>query len=643
MKPMPDKRRTPDLPKRILFLNDVGFQYGAGIAQARQLECIMGLGIEAGVLTWAHGDIPLEKVATRMIDSDLWLGIRQVNHLEGNANFSPEALITGLLLEVARFNPEIVLVGNLHAARWPFQLLTALRSIGCRVLTFLHDAYLYTGRCAYPGSCQLYLTGCNDTCPTAGQYPSLAPALIADAWQTRRDIFGGPHGVEVIANSLWSKKMFQTALPAVGHIETIELSANEDVFKPADKPAARRLLGLPNDKPVVLCAAVNFQEERKGGRQLRAIIAALQNEVTFAAFGHNAQEIPGLIGLGYHLAADKIAGAYQAADIFLGTATEEAFGQTVMEAQLCGLPVVAFNAGGVSEIVRNEITGKLVRNGDASEAIAAIRAMLSDSRFMNVAAPWARQYALSRFSMWWQEQRWHEYFTGRRRVGTGPNPPTLTYPLAEAQDSVETARHRPSWAGTDHFINAEHAQIFEKTSSLPGWQTPGDSFKLYEMAYHAGDVILEIGTFGGRSATIELRGALANPSRTAPPQFYGIDIMDDSITRTRQILAGEMLGDRCHLFHGVLQDFVQRWSITPTMVFLDGDHSYEGCKADLLILSEYLKPGTPVLVHDFLNTENEAGNIGVKKAAREWEAAGHGQFMGCFGCCALYVTLTGKS
>ena len=53
MKPMPDKRRTPDLPKRILFLNDVGFQYGAGIAQARQLECIMGLGIEAGVLTWA--------------------------------------------------------------------------------------------------------------------------------------------------------------------------------------------------------------------------------------------------------------------------------------------------------------------------------------------------------------------------------------------------------------------------------------------------------------------------------------------------------------------------------------------------------------------------------------------------------------
>jgi hypothetical protein len=91
----------------------------------------------------------------------------------------------------------------------------------------------------------------------------------------------------------------------------------------------------------------------------------------------------------------------------------------------------------------------------------------------------------------------------------------------------------------------------------------------------------------------------------------------------------------------VLRDFVQRWQITPTMVFLDGDHTYEGVKADLAILSAYLKPGTPILAHDFMNTENESGKIGVKRAAQEWEAAGHGRFLGCFGCCALYVTTGG--
>jgi len=640
MTPPPDLRRTPDLPRRVLFLNDVGFQYGAGVAQSRQLECIMGLGIEAGVLSWATGNIQLENVATRVIIPDLWLGIREVNHLEGGKTLSDDAVVAGLLMEVARFNPDVIIVGNLHAARWPFQLLPALRGIGCRVLAFLHDAYLFTGRCAYPGDCTLYLTGCNETCPTATQYPALKPELIAGAWQTRRDLFGGPQGIEVIANSLWSKKMFQTALPAVGHIETIELSANEDVFKPGDKSAARRLLGLPDDKPIVLCAAVNFQEARKGGRQLRAIVEALKDEVKFAAFGHNAaQEIPGMIGLGYHLQADKLALTYQAADIFLSTATEEAFGQTVMEAQLCGVPVVAFQAGGVEEIVRNEITGKLVRNGDAGEAVAAIRLMLSDTRFMASAPPWSRRFALARFAMWWQEQRWHMYLTGRVLAGTGHVPPTLAYPFDEVRDTAAFHEHHPSWPGAAAFLTEEHAQIFAKTAELPGWQTPGDSFKLYEMAYHAGDVILEIGTFGGRSATVELRGALANPARTQRPQFYGIDILDDSITRTRQILANEMLGQYCHLFHGVLRDFVARWAITPTMVFLDGDHSYEGCRADLEILSRFLKVGTPILVHDFLNTENQTGKIGVQRAALEWAAAGHGRFMGCFGCCALYVTL----
>jgi hypothetical protein len=240
--------------------------------------------------------------------------------------------------------------------------------------------------------------------------------------------------------------------------------------------------------------------------------------------------------------------------------------------------------------------------------------------------------------MWWQEHRWLQYLTGHLRTGTGHNPPTLAYPLDETHDGKTTECHRPSWPGTEGYLTPEHAGIYDQTQGLPGWQMPGDSFKLYEMGWHAGDVILEIGTFGGRSATIALRGALANPRRTERPQFYGIDIEGDAIAETRQTLAGEMLCQYCHLFHGVLRDFIQRWQITPTMVFLDGDHSYEGVAADLALLSGYLPTGTPILVHDFLNPENESGKIGVKRAALEWQAAGHGRFLGCAGCCALYVT-----
>jgi hypothetical protein len=439
-----------------------------------------------------------------------------------------------------------------------------------------------------------------------------------------------------------SAHQFRTAIPLCHWVETIYLGADEFVFQPGDKAAARQRLGLPTDKPIVLCAAVNFQEPRKGCHHLREIIAALQHRFTFAAFGHNAGEIPGLIGLGYHLQAHKLAEIYQAADLFLSTATEEAFGQTIMEAQLCGLPAVAFHTGGVAEIIRNEITGRLVRNGDPAEAIAAISDLLGDDRFMLPAPIWSRQYAVSRFSMWAHEHGWHVYLSGRPKVGTGHRPPTLAYPLDEKMDIGSTENHRPSWPINGNYVNKDHGLIYEATANIPGWQTPGDSFKLYEMGFHAGDVILEIGTYGGRSATVTLRGALANPHRTLRPQYYGIDIDADSIARTRGYLAEEVLLDHCHLYHGVLQDFVQRWQITPTMVFLDGDHRYEGVVADLQTLTTYLKPGTPVLMHDFLNYENQTGKYGVKRAAQEWEAAGHGRFMGCFGCCALYVTLEPK-
>ena len=632
-----DKRRTSDLPKRVLFLNDVGFQYGAGMAQARQVEAFLSLGIETGVLAWATGEITLETVASRPIDPDLWLGIREVGYLEGGKQLSDDAVIAGLLAEVARFDPIIVLVGNLHAARWPFRLLPALTSIGVRVLAFLHDAYLYTGRCAYPGSCRLYLTGCNETCPTAHEYPALAPALIHDAWQLRREIFSGPQGIEVVANSRWSRAMFQTALPDCRWAETLELGANEFIFQPGDKSAARRQLGLPEDKPMVLLAAVNFQEPRKGGHHVRKMIAALEGSCTFAAFGHNAEEIPGLIGLGYHLQAHRLALIYQAADLFVGTATEEAFGQTIMEAQLSGLPVIAFHTGGVPEIVRHEITGRLVRNGDTSELIAVIRATLNDERFLKVAAPWARMWGVSRFAQWAHEERWHVFLAGRSQTGTGHNPPTLSYPFKEEADGKDMVSHRPSWPGNGTYLTAEHTQIFEQTAHLPGWQMPGDSAKLYEMGFHAGDVILEIGPYGGRSATVALRGALANPARTLRPEYYGIDIDAGSIARTRGTLAVEKLGDYCHLFHGVLKDFVQRWQITPTMVFLDGDHSYEGVFSDLMLLLPYLRPGIPILVHDFLNEENGTGKIGVRKAALEWARSGQGKFVGCFGCSALFL------
>lgn len=194
------------------------------------------------------------------------------------------------------------------------------------------------------------------------------------------------------------------------------------------------------------------------------------------------------------------------------------------------------------------------------------------------------------------------------------------------------------WTAIQEFIGAEHQEIFDQTKEIPGWQLPGDSYKLYEMAFRSGDVILEIGTYGGRSAVVELRGALANSERTHKPQFYGLDIDIHSIWRSYNSLEQAGLADYALLYHGGLEQFVQDLSIQPTMVFVDGDHRYEGVKRDLDILARLLAPGIPVLCHDYLNPENDTGELGVRQAVNEFVQAGYAELIGTFGCSAFLRT-----
>ncbi|MBD1914964.1 MULTISPECIES: class I SAM-dependent methyltransferase [Cyanophyceae] len=195
-----------------------------------------------------------------------------------------------------------------------------------------------------------------------------------------------------------------------------------------------------------------------------------------------------------------------------------------------------------------------------------------------------------------------------------------------------------TWTEQQHFLNEDHHNIFEKTKDIPGWQEPGDSYKLYEMGYRSGDVILEIGTYGGRSAVVELEGALANPDRSIKPQYFGIDLDINGVLRTADTLEKFNLTDYCLLFHGTLNSFAKEFSIQPTMVFVDADHRYEGVKSDLLLLKDYLVAGTPILCHDYANPENETGEMGVRQAVNEFIREGYAEFVGTFGCSAFLLT-----
>jgi glycosyltransferase involved in cell wall biosynthesis len=303
-------------------------------------------------------------------------------------------------------------VGNLHAAQWPVSLLSALKEAGLPVVAFMHDGYYASGRCAYPGECRLYETGCDESCPTADEYPALEPKKIPEAWRLRRQGFCGPRGVALAANSHWTLEMAHRSLPDLRHSSVLYYGVDERLFKRVDRGVARRLLGVPEGKPVIVAGAVSLGDRRKGGQVLKEVVAALAGEAHFLVFGHAASELGEVQGMGYLHDFRRMPLVYSAADIFLGTSLEEAFGQTYCEAAACGLPVVGFRVGGVPEIARHGLNARLVEAGDLDGTIEQLRCLIREPSARVELGRAGRDLVEAEFTLRRQGERWMEFLRG---------------------------------------------------------------------------------------------------------------------------------------------------------------------------------------------------------------------------------------
>jgi FkbM family methyltransferase len=402
---------------KVVFINDMGLLYGAGIGLRRQVEGFLKAGHKVACVAWLPENLEHPYFDNNAHHTDHWQGMNLLPEITELAGKSREFVVDTLTQAVMANDPDVIIAGNFHgvgwgARGWPLEALENLHQKGMPVVAYAHDCYWATGACAYTGTCSQYLTGCDgQRCPKPeDEYPFCPKSEIKNNWQYRRSVFAVPNPIPIATNSTWTNEFFLKAYNGKGEIQTIHLGVNVELFKPIDKKKARGLLGLSEDGLYIAIGAVNLAEDRKGGKDIDGLLDryAGYDHITWLAFGDNSHK-PGVKGFG-RVGEKEVCLIFNAADLYVNLAKEEAFGQTLMEASACGCPLVTYNGGGMTDIARDGQNAMCVETGNLDEIVRAIEQLRNGPDLRAKMGRKGREIAVEEFSFEKQYENWKRFF-----------------------------------------------------------------------------------------------------------------------------------------------------------------------------------------------------------------------------------------
>ena len=183
------------------------------------------------------------------------------------------------------------------------------------------------------------------------------------------------------------------------------------VYNGVDTDVFRSLDGLPK-KSNSLIFVGNTEDRKKGIKYLLQAMKMLENEcqVKLTIIDGGAPEaqyapalmrqinLNGRVEFARRLSGDDLVRWYSAADIAVVPSMFEGFGLPAAEAMACEVPVIAFAAGALPELVADGETGLLVPPGDVTKLAAAIKKLVENKELRLRMAKAARKRVQQKFN-----------------------------------------------------------------------------------------------------------------------------------------------------------------------------------------------------------------------------------------------------
>jgi glycosyltransferase involved in cell wall biosynthesis len=262
-----------------------------------------------------------------------------------------------------------------------------------------HNPWLFTGGCVSYAGCDNFQKGCSD-CPIL---PSGIKGWAKLEHRAKRR-FAQACRVHPIANSYWmAALMHRSCIYGSDSDIPIVPPIVDETFRPG--PGGRDLrdrLKIDPDRYVIGLSSRSVTDQGKGIDAFfhsLPVTSEFLSDVTFLILGDGYISLPSDVDFrftGHVEGAENLTAHYRAMDVFVSPSSMETFGMALLEAQACGVPVVAFSTGGTPEAVSPASCCHLVPNGDFAELFGALRSSVSDCRAERQQANELHRWVMSR-------------------------------------------------------------------------------------------------------------------------------------------------------------------------------------------------------------------------------------------------------
>lgn len=286
--------------------------------------------------------------------------------------------------------------------------LTGIRKIlesGKPVVWTMHDLWPASSICHYARGCTLFQTGCHH-CPLLPRGGGRRD-LSYKVWQRKAQMLGGK-SIHFVACSKWlAGEARKSGLLHDQYITDIPNPIDSRLYRAGEKAQARKAVGLPEDKRVVLFVSQRVTDERKGMpyfvEALQKMVEqhpAMKENTVVAVLGGHAEEVTAqlpvqAIPLGYVSDVNRIVQVYQAADVYVLPSLEDNLPNTLMEAMACGVPCVGFSVGGIPEMIDHERNGYVARPRDVADLAEGMYYVLCGPNYEELSREALKKVALN--------------------------------------------------------------------------------------------------------------------------------------------------------------------------------------------------------------------------------------------------------